>query len=349
MQRTVGFKYNVLRGNAVFAQLIASPESDAPTLRMNDIGEIKMSLMGSFLPPPPGVDLLKDEIQPVLIVDGVEYPLGVFIPTTVSEVNDADVNTMPIEAYDRSQRLYDTKTETLIYFASGVNYLDAVKTLLEDAGITTAIETPTAAVLPDPRQDWEVGTDYLTIVNQLLSEINYKEIWFNAAGVAVLEPVVIPTAENISHTLDSSDVKSLMLPSLRRETDLYNAPNVFISICSNPDKNEPLAATATNDNPASPLSIPRRGRRICEVEYVDNIASQEELQAYTDRRRNNSMVRGETLIVQTALLPGFGVDEVTALHYNDFSGVCLERGFTMDLRVGGLMTHNLERVVYALE
>ena len=61
------------------------------------------------------------------------------------------------------------------------------------------------------------------------------------------------------------------------------------------------------------------------------------------------MIRGETLIVQTALLPGYGVDEITALYYKNFTAICLERGFTMDLRVGGVMTHTLERVVYVLE
>lgn len=349
MQRTLGFKYNVLHGNVVRSQLIAMPEAAAPSVRMNDTGEIKLSFSGTFLPPPPDVDLLADEIEPVLIVDGVEYPLGVFIPTTVAESEDAAAASIAVEAYDRTWRLAAAKTETMVYFAAGTNYIEAVKTLLAGAGILVVIETPTTATLAEARQDWPVGTSYLTIVNQLLSEINYREIWFNSSGAAIVEPVVTATAENISHTLDSDDIKSLMLPSLRRTTDLFSAPNVFICICSNPDKDAALVSVAVNDNPDSPLSVSSRGARICTVEYVDNIASQTELDAYAARLRNNSMIRGETLIVQTALLPGYGVDEVTALHFKDFSGICLERGFTMDLRVGGVMTHTLERVVYALE
>ena len=349
MLRTLGFKYKVLRGNAEFAQLLAMPDASPPNIRMNDTGAIKVSFSGTFLPLPDGVDLLSDEIAPVLIVDGVEHQLGVFMPATVSESEDAAAASVSIEAYDRSWRLSTARTEALQYFAAGTNYLDAVKLLLTDAGVTTVIETPTAATLAEARQDWDVGTSYLEIVNQLLSEINYKEIWFNASGAAVLEPVVTPTAENITHTLDDTEIASLMLPSLRRSTDLFSAPNVFVCICSNPDKPAALTATAENDNPYSPLSITRRGRRIVSVEYVDNIASQTELEAYVARRRNGSMIRGETLIVQTALLPGYGVDETTALYYKDFTAICLERGFTMDLRVGGVMTHTLERVVYVLE
>lgn len=349
MIRELGFKYNVLRGGAAYAQLHAMPDTAAPSIRMNDTGEIKMSFSGTFLPPPEGVDLLSDEIAPVLIVDGVEHPLGVFLVATAEKTEETAEASVLLEAYDRTWRLSTAKTETLVYFAAGMNYLGVVEQLLQEAGILTVIKTPTAATLAEARQDWPVGTPFLEIINQLLSEINYKEIWFDASGAAMLEPVTTPTAQNIAHTLDSEEVKCLMLPTLRRTTDIFSSANVFICICSNPDKDEPLVAVAVNDNPASPLSVTRRGRRICTVEYVDNIANQQELDDYAARRRNNSMIRGETLIAQTALLPGFGVDEVTALHFGDFSGICLERGFTMDLRVGGVMSHTLERVVYALE
>ena len=197
MLRTLGFKYKVLRGNAEFAQLLAMPDASPPNIRMNDTGAIKVSFSGTFLPLPDGVDLLSDEIAPVLIVDGVEHQLGVFMPATVSESEDAAAASVSIEAYDRSWRLSTARTEALQYFAAGTNYLDAVKLLLTDAGVTTVIETPTAATLAEARQDWDVGTSYLEIVNQLLSEINYKEIWFNASGAAVLEPVVTPTAARI--------------------------------------------------------------------------------------------------------------------------------------------------------
>lgn len=346
MQRTLGFKYNVLRGNAIYSQLIAMQDASAPTIRMNDSGPIKTSFSGTFLPNA-AVNLLSDELQPVLVVNGVEHPLGVFLVSTVSELEDP-ARSIAVEAYDRGWRVESTKTESMIYFAAGTNYLEAVKTLLEQAGITTVIETPTAAALAEDRQEWAVGTSFLTIVNQLLGEINYKELWFNQNGIAILEPVLTPTAENITHTLDSDDVSSLLLPELRKETDAFSAPNVFICICSNLDMDVPMVATSVNENPASPLSTISRGRRICSVEYVDNIANQAELQTYADKKRDNSMIRGETLIAQTALLPGFGVDDVTALHFNDFSGICMERAWTMELSVGGTMSHTLEKVVYAL-
>ena len=198
------------------------------------------------------------------------------------------------------------------------------------------------------REDWDVGTSYLKIVNELLKEINYNPLWFDASGAAILEPASVPTAANIEHTLDASNVRSLLLPSLTRETDVYSSPNVWVCVCSNADKSGPMTATAENTNPQSPLSIPRRGRRIVRVVRVNNIASQAELQAYADRLRNESMIGGETVVVKTALLPGYGVLDVVGLHFGELNAVCLEQSFEMQLQPGGVMTHTLKKVVVNL-
>ena len=78
----------------------------------------------------------------------------------------------------------------------------------------------------------------------------------------------------------------------------------------------------------------------------NNIANQDELQAYVDRVRDRSMSSGQTINVETALLPGFGVDDVTALHYDDLAALCIETAWDMQLKVGGTMRHTLERVIY---
>lgn len=346
MHRTVEIRYKLLRGDADYGEIYALPSSP-PVLRMDDSAEIKTSLSGSFFPAPEA-DWLTDQIRIELVIDGVEHPLGVFLPSDVTEDEAENEKALKIEAFDRCWIVKDCYTQRIESLAAGTNYLTIVKNLLASAGITLVIETPTAATLTERREDWDIGTSFLTIINDLLSEINYKPLWFDAAGYAVLEPATTPTAENIQHTLDSSTVKSLLLPQLRRETDIYRAPNKFLVICSNPDKSGPMTATAVNDNLQSPLSTVHRGRTIMNVEKVNNIASQSELQAYANHKRDMSMYAGETYTVRTALLPGFGVEDVTALHYDDIAAICVERGWEMELQVGGDMVHKLEKVVPAI-
>lgn len=351
--RQIDFRYKVLRNGADYGFLQAV---SAPAIRCDNSAAIKMSFSGVFLPEARdafgnviSVDYLSDEIEPILIIDGVEHKLGVFLPATVTPSESAGAAQVQIDAFDRCWRVRDVYSENLTYFAEGTPYLTAIESLLTQAGITTVLATPTAATLAEAREDWNIGTSYLTIVNDLLAEINYNPLWFNASGVAILEPASVPTAANIEHTLDADNVESLIIPEISRQTDIYQAPNVFVAYCANPDKSGIWTATAENTNPQSPLSVQRRGRRIMKVERLDNIASEALLQDYVDQKRNDSMISGETINIQTALLPGYGVADVVALHYGEISAVCIDRAWSMNLTVGGTMNHTLERVVYNLE
>ena len=346
MTREIDFRYVVMRNSADYIEIYPA-DGSTPTLRMEESAEIKTSLSGAFLRDD-RFDALSDEIRAEMILDGVTWPLGVYAVASCTLNRTETEHIMQVEAFDRCWRVRDTRTDSLLHLAAGTNFLDAVAQLLTAAGIAIIIRTPSSAVLAEAREDWETGTSYLDIVNQLLSEINYKSLWFDASGAAVLEPVSVPDAANIAHTLDASDIRSLVLPEMDRVTDIYSAPNVFLCICSNADKSAVMTATAINDNPQSPLSVPRRGRRIMQVVKVKNIADQDALQDYANHLRNESMWSGETIHVSTALLPGHGVADVVALHTEEFLAICIERAWTMALGVGGTMEHTLERVVVNL-
>lgn len=348
MTRNIEFRFPVLR-NSVEIGALSAPENSAPKITMDDTGEIKTRLSGDFLPPSGDIDLLTDEIRPTMIVDGTPYPLGLFLATKDDERETETGTRIHVDAFDRGWIVRDHKTEHLLFFPAGTNYLDAVGSLLIECGITVISSVPTEAALTEDREDWPIGTSNLQIINGLLREINYEDLWFDANGTAILEPKATPTAENIDHILDESDIESLMIPGLSRSTDVYSQANVFLCICSNADKGAGMFAIAENTNPQSPLSIARRGRRITKVVQVNNIASQEELQLAADRMAIESLMKGERLDLKTCLLPGYGVGDVIALKYKEISAICTERRWSMDLKVGGIMQHTLERVVMNLD
>ena len=72
------------------------------------------------------------------------------------------------------------------------------------------------------------------------------------------------------------------------------------------------------------------------------------LQQFADNMRDESMTSSETYSVTTALLPGWGVSDVTAIHYKDIDEICTEESWSMELAVGGVMTHELRKVAYNL-
>lgn len=346
MIRTVDFHFVIVRNGADYGQLYPA-QGSAPSVRMDANADVKTSLSGTFADIS-RIDWLNDRIRPEIILDGVPHPAGIFLPASVRWNETETAKTVILEAYDQCWLVDDKKTENILHLSAGTEYLSAIETLLTQAGIALVIRTPSDAVLAEDREDWEIGTSYLTIVNQLLSEINYNPLWFDTGGAAVLEPASVPTAEHIEHTINSDDPGCLMLPALTKEVDVFSAPNVFLCVCSNADKNAVMTATSENTNPQSALSIARRGRRIVQVEKLDNIASQDELQAYADRLRNESMITGEVFRIQTALEPGHGVNDVVAFHHGDETSICLETSWSMQLGTGGTMTHQLKKVVFNL-
>ena len=358
MVRHEQIRFKMLRYGVEYGEIFAD---DAPNMRMSGSGEIKRSLQGTFLPYALDVrgremeiNWLVDEIKPYLVLDGVEYPLGVFMPATISPKKEKGKTTLSVEAYDQCWRVRDYKVESRVAFDQNAKYIGCIESLLAACGIAAISAVDTDSTLATARDDWETGTSYLSIVNELLKEINYKDLWFDENGTAILEPASIPTARNIKHRFtdqkpDPRNEKEIGMinvhPVMTKTTDIYQKPNVIICICSSPDRTSALRATAENMNPESPLSIQRRGRRIVQVVKVNNIPDQNALDAYAERLLMESMVTGEELSFQTPLQPGFGVDDVCAVKYEDLSGVCVEREWSMELRPGGTMSHRVERVV----
>ena len=348
MTRDVRYRVDVLRNGAPITQLQWA-DGDAPQIMWDRAANIHGALRGSFRPN----DLAKlesDELRPWMSVDGVETSLGIYQATTASKKGSAGSMRIEIEAYDRCWRVYTQKTETLLHLSAGASYLTEIRKLLTTCGVTLVIATPNDAVLATDREDWDIGTSYLTIVNALLSEINYESLWFDADGVCRLEPYQGPSAAIIDWRYGTTD---LFLPEKHLgqnwsdETDIFDAPNVFVVTCNNPDLDAAMVATAVNDNPASKKSTFKRGMRITSVERVDNIASQEELQAYANKRRNESLLAARAITFYTLNEPGHGVGDILALTHDDLGGIYLETGWSITMQAGSLMTHSAKRTVIA--
>lgn len=342
MIRTFSCEVYALRNGARLKRLKCV---DPPNVYADASSKIKTSLSGRFLEDGE-VNWLADELQPVMLIDGEEFPAGVFRVASVTMTLDGRGRVLEVEAYDRGYLLQQHRTQRIIHLASGTNYIDAIEALMAACGVTQILKTPSSYTLTTDREDWEVGTNYLTIVNQLLGEINYREIWFDSTGYAVLEPARAPSADNVKHTYVAGTLKSVTARDCVAETDLFNKPNIFVVMCANPDMEDVMVATAENNSPASPTSTVSRGVRITSVAKVDNIASQEALQAYAEELREKSMLSSETVTIKTAIMPNHGIGDTVALNHPGAQGIYEETGWYMELKAGEYMSHDLRKVVY---
>ena len=338
--RTIDARLDVIRNGAKLTELISV---SAPSVRCNASAAIKTALRATVLDDS-NVNWITDRISPVLIIDGEENKLGEFLPATVTRNKDeSGISTITFEAYDKSWLI-----QTCLYgvrkLSAGVSYITAIELFLNECGVSLVLKTPNSATLTSERT-WEPETNLLSVVNELLAEINYNQLHFDANGYAVLSPKRIPTIGNVKHTIVSTDVKAMLLPNASQTTDIFNAPNNFIVVCSNPDIDEPLVAEVSNTSAVSPLSIQRRGRKVTKYVRVNNVASQEELNEYAKNLLFESTGYGETVQIHTALRTNHGLNDVVALSYEPISGIYTESEWDMSLQAGGIMKHTLKRVV----
>lgn len=130
---------------------------------------------------------------------------------------------------------------------------------------------------------FDVGEAKLTVVNRLLSTIDYSSLYVDGQGVFRSEPYVEPDKRDVMHRFEAGRYATFT-DEIVDERDLFNIPNKVIAISTSDGETEALVATAQNDDPSSPYSvISRRGRVLTRVETGVAATSQETLQAFANR------------------------------------------------------------------
>ena len=274
-----------------------------------------------------------------------EFPLGVFVLSTPRRSSEDGFNTWGIEAYDRTVILKEDCITEPLYIAAGTTYMDALEYVLVSASITQMMVTDYVTTALPADRIFEIGTTKLEIANTLLAEINFNPIHCDIDGRFVISAYKEPSPNAVDFAY-RADEFSIIGRDTSSETNFYRVPNVFIAQCSNPDLDQDYMSVWENDNPVSPFSAIRRGRRIASEIYMpDVIASQGDLDAYLRRKAFEESQVYEDFTFTTALMPIHGSGDVLEIVHPDVSGVFVESGWELPLSSDGQMTHTARRLV----
>lgn len=336
------YKYHILHDGSEKGEIF--PE-EPPTMTCDADAEVKISLNGKFKYDST-IDWLHDRIFVEQIKDGVVHPLYEFLVITAEKVHDKDgKNLWNITGYDEGIEAARKTTETRLFFEKGRKYTDAIQEILTRyLNISRLIVEDSTETLRTDREDWEVGTPYITVINTLLSEINYNSLWFDFNGFARLSRYRPPGEADVSHYYIAGQ-NSIIKEEISISNDVYNKYNVFTAVVSTPDTNEVLFAQSVNDSPSSRISTVNIGRYQAPIEKPDNIASQEELQRYVDNLRLKSMMSTDVVPFKTECVP-HSVRELVAISHNMVDGVYEEISWKMQLSFDGEMQHKAKKVIY---
>lgn len=345
--RQVAFRYDRLSSaNALLGPMNAVRSGKVANNALADIKRTGRFVMEDV--DDGSINFLSDRIRPwfrLNMGDGwAEWPLGIFLMSTPKRTVGSTATLREVEAYDQGLILRDDKVGTRYTVAAGTNVITAVDTLLSDAGITQRNLVSTTETMPVAR-DWDPGTSRAKIIGDLLSSINYRSLYFNAAGYAVAEPYMQPASRPVGYTYTTTQ-DSIIRPAAVHEHDLFSIPNKWVAVVSEPDK-VPLSATYTNTNPDSPTSTVSRGRTITEILQTQEATSQAVLDAKVQRAAFEASQIYEAVEISTAIMPHHEDADLVELEYPDLVSRSrfVEHTWEMDLRAGGEMKHRLRRVV----
>lgn len=301
---------------------------------------MKITLAADLFRMSPGVvfDMFNDRLRPVVVIDGREYSLGVFMTISAPKTLSDTGSLIEIEGYDETMILKQAAYTDRTNYAAGTKYITIVQSILTECGFSQVVAVDSDAVLP---ADVEVapGKTYLDTINYFLDGINYQHVHADSSGRILLQPNEEKTTADHVYT----DTSGMIVPPISHTTDIYNLPNVLVGVASSPDRT-PLRYEKENTDLNSQISIPKRGYKVVKVYSVNNVADQATLEAYIEQKYLEASQITETLNIETALEGGHEYGDTVNVNTKLISGLFNEIEWSIDSR--GTMKHTLERKVF---
>lgn len=287
-------------------------------------------------------NMFSDRLRPVLIKDGTEYPLGIYM-VMASPEKLSDIGSMySIEAYDETMILKQAAFTERTNYVTGTRYLNVINSMLTACGFSRVIEDPTDAVLAT---DVEIapGRTYLDVINEFLDGINYEHVHADGNGNIYVQ--AIQNKQTTDHIY--SDKKNMsIIPPITRTTDIYSLPNVITGMVSLPEMDEPLVYTRENVNPDSKISIPSRGYKVVKIYNLSNSADENTLKDYVDQKYYEFSQITEKVEIVTEVEGNHLFGDTVQLDTNLIAGLYDETEWEIRFDSDGTMKHALERKIF---
>lgn len=275
-----------------------------------------------------------------------EWCMGTFILSTdtTPRATTAGDRQRTFQGYDLLLVLVEDKVTDRYVVAAGTNYITAVTTVLTSSGFTTVALGTTTSTLP-AAMEWEPGTPKLTIVNDLLTAINFTSLTMSPMGVPSSAPYTDPDNETAiwEYLLDRN---SVVRPGIDTSLDLFDVPNVWVGIVSSPDR-PALRSVVTNNVDGSRLSTTSRGRNVVRIltDEVKDAPDQATLDALVLRYSKEAFQLFEEATFTSALMPFHESGDVAILNYGAGPIRFREHSWDMELKAGGNHKHVFRRTV----
>lgn len=306
----------------------------------NSLGRLKSSLTIKILEDELlDIDYMNDRIKPVVVIDGIEYILGIFLISSPDRSISGTGSERYLTCYSKLKILDNDKVLSRYYVAAGTNVVNEVIRLLgsNPCNITTSTQTTSTG------REWEIGTSKLDIINDLLDVINYNTLLVDTTGIFISYPYKQP--EERTHTIEYIEGKdSIIRYDMQEDFDFFDVPNVFVRYTNDLDIDPPIVATYPLQTGSEVITLDGRLPNVS-AEEVSDISDYNTLLAKCKRDAFNNRSVYSHLNFETAINPVHGYLDCIWVKVGDINYKYIETSWSFDLAVGARMKHTARRVV----
>lgn len=295
------------------------------SLRLDDLGQ--------------DIDWLTARCQPWATVNGQSWPLGVYLMSAPTQRHEPTGRSWEVTLRDKLSILDEDVLPETFSLNTGQNVVEAVRQVIVGAGEANHSISEDPRVLTGP-MTWPPNTSRLVIVQDLLKMINFNPLRVDGWGAYIGDPFVDPKVRNIVESFEEGS-SAIHLPSFQTTRDVTSIPNRLVGISSS--RSAGLVVTAQNNDPASPYSVPARGRVVARSEDFDapDITT---LAALVSRRMLELMAPASVVQFQHAVIP-LSVDSVVRFTSDGVSLDGVVESTSVTLAAGQMMQTTIREVV----
>ena len=207
--------------------------------------------------PSPRIDWITSRIRIMHHADGIDRPMGVYIPAWPKTRRTTALTQASVRLEDPTARLRSQLAHWAQYGA-GTVVTDRIAGNLRKLGETAIALTPSGETLRTAMA-WEPDKTWGNVTADLLDVIGYGSIWCDQSGWWRAAPYVPPAQRPIRAIYGGNPTDLLVRPEYEEEADLTDVPNHVLLWTRGDSEHPSLRAEARITDPAHPWHQDRVG------------------------------------------------------------------------------------------
>lgn len=280
-----------------------------------------------------------DALRVYSAINNAEECLGTFFISMPDCEYEDEMQRIECIGYSTLIRISSNSPDVKYFIKKGTNAVAEVKRILTRLGYPFFI--PDCNKTTSTNKEFDMGENYLNIINYLLDVVNYTSLHVDVYGNYISKPYVLPQDKESDCSYDEDDINNIVEPHQRHTINTFDIPNRFIRVCTS-DPTLELSAVYTNTDGVTGSNSKWIS---ADVKEVEDVSDYETLYALCKKAAAEAISIYEKVKISTALVMIPTYLAIVELKHYQAQGKYTCTSFDIALETGGSIELNLRKVV----